>query len=93
MEHPEYRIGSNQQKADQAVHTAIPEVRAHKFGFIRELCEGYDIDGFELDFLRFWVLFRQEDTNTRQRARIMTDFVADVRKLLDRTARDGRRDG
>ena len=31
---------------------AIPEVREHKFAFIQELCENYDIDGFELDFMR-----------------------------------------
>jgi hypothetical protein len=91
-QHPEYRIGTNQNKADQAVHNwAIPEVRAHKFAFIRELCEGYDLDGFELDFLRFWVLFRQSDTTPAERRRIVTDFVADVRKLLDRTSPKGKR--
>jgi hypothetical protein len=92
FEHPEYRLGANPNKPDQAVQNwAIPEVRAHKFSFIRELCEGYDIDGLELDFLRFWVLFDQQRTTRKQRVSIVTNFVSDVRQLLGRTSRNGRR--
>ncbi len=83
FEHPEYRLGTDLEKSDQkGQNWAIPEVRAHKFGFIRELCEGYDIDGLELDFLRHWVLFNQQQTTAKQRVSIMTNFVSDVRQLL-----------
>ena len=92
-EHPEYRIGPDINNWDQRVHNwAIPEVRAHKFAFIREICENYDIDGFELDFMRHPSYFRLTETTSEQRAEIMTAFVAQVRDLLDRTSRhDGRR--
>jgi hypothetical protein len=68
----------------------IPEVRDYKFSFIRELCENYDISGFELDFMRAPYFFRLGETSVEQRVKIMTDFVARVRQLLDQTARGGR---
>jgi len=38
-EHAEYRIGPEIRSWDEHVHNwAIPEVRAHKFAFIREIC-------------------------------------------------------
>lgn len=53
VEHPEYRLGADQSRSDQHVlNWAIPEVREHKFRFIRELCENYDFDGLEIDFMR-----------------------------------------
>ncbi len=70
---------------------AVPEVRQQKLTFLRELAEGYDIDGLELDFLRHRNLFRQDETTRAERVEIVTDFVAEVRTLLDRTARPGRR--
>ncbi len=92
VEHPEYRIGPNVRDWNQHVHNwTIPEVREHKFAFIREICEQYDIDGFELDFMRHTSFFQLDKTTREQRCKIMTDFVARVRRLLDRTARPGRR--
>jgi hypothetical protein len=90
--HPEYRIGPDPAKWEQHVlNWAIPEVRAHKFAFIRELCENYDLDGFEMDFMRHYSYFQLDKTTSEQRRGIMTAFVRQVRELLDRTARDGRR--
>ncbi len=89
-EHPEYRLGKGASKWEQRVHNwAIPEVREHKFQFLREICEGYDIDGLELDFQRFPSYFRQGELGLDKRAIVMTDFVVRVRKLLDATARPG----
>ncbi len=91
-EHPEYRIKPGSLRgADLVQNWAVPEVRAQKFALIRELCENYDLDGLELDFLRFYSFFRTEETTREQRCAIITGFVRDVRELLDRTARDGRR--
>ncbi len=50
-----------------------------------EICENYDIDGLELDFMRHQRHFN-DDTHLLQRKQIMTSFVADVRSLLDRTS-------
>jgi hypothetical protein len=41
--------------------------------------------------MRFYNFFPREKTTSEQRRGIMTGFVRDVRALLDRTARDGRR--
>jgi len=92
VEHPEYRIGPDPARPEQHVlNWAIPEVRAHKFAFIRELCENYDIAGFEMDFMRFCSFFRLDQTTGAQRRGIMTEFARQVRALLDRTARGGPR--
>ena len=92
VEHPEYRLKPGFLRgADLVQNWAVPEVRAQKFALIRELCENYDIDGLELDFLRFYSYFRLEETPLEQRRAIMTGFVREVRELLDHTTRDGRR--
>ncbi|MBI5684220.1 MAG: hypothetical protein HZC54_04000 [Verrucomicrobia bacterium] len=92
VEHPEYRLGPDPARWEQHVlNWAIPEVRAHKFAFVRELCENYDLDGFEMDFMRHYSYFQLDKTTSEQRRGIMTAFVRQVRELLDRTARDGRR--
>jgi len=89
--HPEYRIGPSTSDWGQRVQNwAIPAVRDHKLAFITEICENYDIDGFELDFMRNYSYFRLNETTSDQRAGIMTEFVSTVRKLLDRTSRHGR---
>ena len=91
-EHPEYRIKLGSSRAADVVwNWAIPEVRATKFALIQEACERYDLDGIELDFLRFYNFFRIEETPLPERCAIITGFVREVRALLDRTARDGRR--
>jgi hypothetical protein len=90
MEHPEYWIGMDTRDWYQHVlNWAEPEVRDYKFAFIQELCENYDLDGFELDFMRHCAYFRQQETTLEQRVTIMTDFVKRVRALLDRTAKPG----
>jgi hypothetical protein len=74
---------------DRVQNWAIPEVREYKFNLIKELCENYDIDGVELDFMRLPRLFRSYETTSEQRKEIICGFVARVRKLLDETAPDG----
>ncbi len=81
-EHPEYRIKPGSQRgADLVQNFAEPEVRAQKLALIRELCENYDLDGLELDFLRFYSYFR-DDTPLEQRSAIMTGLVKEVRQML-----------
>ena len=92
LDHPEYRLGPDPLRPEQHVlNWAIPEVRAHKLAFIREICEDYAVDGFEMDFMRFYALFQQDKTTRDQRCGIMTAFVRQVRETLDRTARNGQR--
>jgi hypothetical protein len=70
---------------------ARPEVPAYKLGFVRELCAGYDIDGLELDFMRWSAFFRLEWIPIAQRQAIMLDFIKNVRTALDLGARPGQR--
>ncbi len=52
-DHPEYRIGPSMDNWYQRVHDwSIDAVRQHKYDFIEEICQNYDIDGLELDFMR-----------------------------------------
>ncbi len=91
-EHPELRlVPGSERGTDRVLNWAVPEVRAQKFALIEELCQNYDLDGLELDFLRTYSYFRLEETPLEQRRAIMTAFVKDVRALLDRTARAGKR--
>lgn len=90
--HPDYRIGPDWNDWAQRVQNwAIPEVRAYKFALLRELCENYDLDGLELDFMRHYSFFQLDKTTVPERCAIITAFVRDVRALLNRTARGGRR--
>lgn len=96
-DHPQFRIDPDPAKVGKehwntrVLNWANPEVVEWMFGFIREICEDYDIDGLELDFMRHCNFFRPEETTSFQRAEIMTAFVRRVRATLDRTARLGRR--
>lgn len=90
--HPEWRIGKDLSDWNgRVLNWAIPEVRRFKFAFIEELCEQYDIEGFELDFMRHHRFFDERLTSAAERREIMTGFVRDVRQLLDRTARTGQK--
>ncbi len=67
------------------------QVRQERLGIIQELCENYDLDGLELDFMRFPPYFDLETTGYAQRRDVMTDFIHRTRKILDRTAGPGQR--
>ncbi|HSI12027.1 MAG TPA: hypothetical protein VK961_08285 [Chthoniobacter sp.] len=91
-DHPEYRIGSKIESAQfHVLNWAIPEVPARKLALIEELCTNYDLDGLELDFMRFYSFFPRDKTTSEQRREVITGFVRDVRAVIDRTARDGKR--
>jgi hypothetical protein len=106
LSHPEYRLNETplpprgpvdpfrfdqyQAGMNNIWNWAIPEVRRHKLDFIAEICEHYDIAGFELDFMRYSLLFKKEFPKDA-RQRIMTAYIREVRAVLDRTSRDGRR--
>ena len=82
VEHPEWWLGA----VGSGLDWSVPEVRRHMFALIEEICENYDLAGFELDFMRFPNFFA-EDVPFDRRIEIITQFVADVRALLERTAK------
>ena len=66
-----------------ALDYAHPQVREHKLALIREQLERFGplIDGVDLDFMRFFVYFRADEA--RANSQIMTQFLCQVRTLVD----------
>lgn len=69
---------------------ACAEVRNRKLAFLTELCEGYDLAGVELDWLRDQHLF-PTGFPASERVEILTNFLGQVRQLLNRTTHRGER--
>ncbi|MFC1525742.1 hypothetical protein ACFL6X_02905 [Candidatus Latescibacterota bacterium] len=84
MDHPEYVIKRSDGIPERALDYAILEVRAHRLAIIEELARAYDIDGVELDFTRWAKLFAREEAPLK--APILTEFVGEVRRVLDEAA-------
>lgn len=69
-----------------ALDYAHPQVREHKLALIREQLDRFGplIDGVDLDFMRFFVYFRADEA--RANSQIMTQFLCQVRSLVDSCA-------
>lgn len=76
-------IGYNSAGALDYAHR---QVREHKLALIREQLERFGplIDGVDLDFMRFFVYFRADEA--RANSQIMTQFLCQVRTLVDSCA-------
>ena len=81
MAHPEWCNTWKDGTKDATLNYAVPEVQAHRLQIMRELTSNYDIDGLELDWMR-WCRHFPEGTQ-REHLKDLTKFVADVRKMLD----------
>jgi hypothetical protein len=88
--HPEYlmgdrnRIGLPPYGSWTGVNYGLPEVRELAFRFIEEVCEGYDIDGVELDFFRSPVLFKSHawgEVVTQEERDALTQFMRRVHRM------------
>ena len=83
-DHPEWIIGV------KSMDFGVPEVREHILSVARELVEGYDIDGLDIDFMRAPLYFK--DAEVVANTPIMTDMVRQIRSFLDSASRTrGRR--
>ena len=87
LQHPQYRRVPSARGGswmDFAFDYAVPAVREHHLKLIRELLERYDLDGLELDWMRFGRHFRPD--REAHSAAILTQFVREVRGLVDEWA-------
>jgi len=84
MEHPEWCNTWEDGSRDATLNYAVPEVQAHRLQILREMATNYDIDGLELDWMRWCRHFPAG----QQRAHLedLTHFVARVRAMLDEVA-------
>lgn len=81
--HPEMRFST--ENDHYGMNYICREVRDWYFAVIEELVENYDIDGFELDFMRWPVLFPKEKLN--EGTMHITRFVQKVRDMLNKVGR------
>ena len=88
MDHPEWRIQRNDTLPDgveeMAMDYSFPEVRAHRLAIVRELAARPEIDGFELNFIRWGKNFIREEAFDK--AHVMTEFIGQIRQILDDAA-------
>jgi hypothetical protein len=64
----------------------FPEVREHVFMLVEEVCQGYDVDGVELDFYRAPIFFPPTMDGLPvdpQHVDMMTDLVRRIRIAVD----------
>jgi hypothetical protein len=85
--HPDYRVGGYEGWGKEALNYAIPEVREYFFGILKEIVGRYDLEGLELDFMRFPYYFPFKADSIGAYAGIMTDFVQRVRLMTDSIGR------
>jgi hypothetical protein len=81
--HPEYRVGGYEGWGKEALNYAIPEVREYFFAILKEVVGRYDLNGLELDFMRFPYYFPLHKDSMSLYARVMTNFVERVRRMTD----------
>lgn len=91
-EHQNWRLDNRPRAVfgTRGLNWIYPEVPRERLRMLTELAECYDIDGVELDFMRFFPFFDAESTTYTQRREVITGFIRDVRDLLDRTAKPGK---
>ncbi len=77
--HPEWHLSNTGLDYEQK------EVRDHYLKLIREVCSRYDIDGLELDYLRFWLYFRPGREHECEK--LMTAFVKEARAITQQAAK------
>jgi len=81
-DHPEWQLKG--VRGGPAVNYAYEPVRQEILAYIKELLSSYDVDGIELDYMRWCHMF--EPGEGRQNAHLLTDFTRKTRQLLDAAA-------
>jgi len=83
--YPDTSRGYSQDDYTWAFDFAFEKVRSHKLAIIAEVCENYEVDGYELDFQRGPWYFRPG--LEQQGMPLMTDFVRRVHARVDEISR------
>ena len=88
IDHPEWIIRRSDALPEHIRETALdysfPEVRAHRLAILRELAHRPEVDGVELNFIRWGKHFVREEAP--EKAPIMTGFVGQVIEILAEAA-------
>ncbi len=89
--HPDWLLGPSAGDYSQfAYNFAVPEVRRYRMAMLAETIANYDLDGVDLDFCRWPILFRPGEGEDG--ARQLTEMLRETKALLERKGREaGRR--
>jgi parallel beta-helix repeat protein len=82
-DHPLFRVGGYEGWGAYALNYANPAVRDYFFALLSEVCGRYDMDGLELDFMRFPYYFPFHPDSMVHHTKTMTEFVERVRRMTD----------
>lgn len=86
IDHPEYVIKQPDGRTNEtALDYSYSDVRQHRMAIMREIAEQYDVDGLELNFVR-WAKHFPRDKG-REKAPVMTEYTGQVRRMLDEAAK------
>jgi hypothetical protein len=81
IEHPDLVIRQPDGRTNEtALDYSHGEVRAHRLAVMREIVEEYDVDGLELNFVR-WAKHFPRDRG-REKAAVMTAYLGEVYDML-----------
>jgi sugar lactone lactonase YvrE len=81
---PDDDLGRGAEYAKFLQDWSHPEVREWRLCMIKELCDNYDMDGLNIDFMRDAYFFpRDPAVSDADRVAIMVDFLRKVRQCLD----------
>lgn len=88
--HPQFLFGSIGEKLPNgrwsSVDFAHQEIRDLCVQFFKEVCDNYDVDGVELDFLRHFELFKTVGRGgiaSQEQIDMITDMVRQIRKVTE----------
>jgi len=92
--HPEYMVDTRGMLPEFELYTSAQDfsheaVRRRKLEIIEEICGRYDVDGFELDYIRHPVLFSRRmrgEPCTTEEIEIMTGLMRRIRELTEAAA-------
>ncbi len=91
IEHPQFVIDQPDGRTNEtALDYSHAEVRKHRMDIMREIVERYDVDGLELNFVR-WAKHFPRDKG-REKAPAMTKYVGQIREMLMAVAKQRGRD-
>ena len=92
--HPEFMVDTRGTLPEFELYTTAQDflhepVRQRKLEIIEEICQRYDVDGFELDYIRHPVLFSRRmhgEPCTPDEIDIITSMMGEIRSLTDAAA-------
>ena len=92
--HPEFMVDTRGTLPEFELYTTAQDfshepVRQRKLEIIEEICQRYDVDGFELDYIRHPVLFSRRmrgEPCTIDEIEVITSMMGEIRSLTDGAA-------